>query len=319
MAYYILPAFYLTFLGVHGTLAKIVLIIKDMAEDKFSATWVSHSSMKDFLNCPRAYFLNNVYRDPKTGHKISLMCPPLALGQAVHDVVESLSVLETSKRFQEPLLEKFERSWSKVSGMQGGFRDKETEMRYKNRGEEMIRRVMRNKGVLANLAVKIKMDLPHFWLSEQEGIILCGKIDWLEYLQDIDSVHIIDFKTGMRDEEEGSLQLPIYHLLVHHCQKRSVVRASYWYLERNDGLTEMALPDLEEATQKVLSLARKVKLTRQLKKFDCVKGGQDGCKACIPLEKIVRGEATFVGVNDFSQDMYVLTDGQDAEEDSVIL
>lgn len=289
-----------------------------MPEDKFSATWVSHSSIKDFLNCPRGYYLNNVYRDPNTGHKISLMSPPLALGQAVHDVVESLSILETSKRFQEPLLEKFERSWQKVAGKLGGFRDKELELRYKKRGEEMIKRVYRNRGVLANLAVKIKMDLPHFWLSEQEHIVLCGKIDWLEYLPDTDSVHIIDFKTGLKDEAEGSLQLPIYHLLVHHCQKRVVTKASYWYLERNDVLTEMALPDLEEATQNVLSIARKVKLARQLEKFDCGKG-VDGCRACKPLEAIVRGDAEFVGVNDFKQDLYILKDATEDEEDSVIL
>ena len=61
--------------------------------DKYTAYWVSHSSINDFLKCPRAYFLKNVYKDPKTGRKIKLISPPLALGQAVHEVVESLSVL----------------------------------------------------------------------------------------------------------------------------------------------------------------------------------------------------------------------------------
>ena len=37
-----------------------------MAVDKYTAVWVSHSSMGDFLKCPRAYFLHNVYKDPKT-------------------------------------------------------------------------------------------------------------------------------------------------------------------------------------------------------------------------------------------------------------
>ncbi|MBU1117812.1 PD-(D/E)XK nuclease family protein, partial [Patescibacteria group bacterium] len=106
-----------------------------MATDKYTALWVSHSSISSFLECPRSYYLRNVYKDPKTKHKIKLMSPPLALGQAVHEVVESLSEIKTDLRFQEPLLDKFERSWKKVSGEKGGFFDKETEFKYKSRGE----------------------------------------------------------------------------------------------------------------------------------------------------------------------------------------
>ncbi|QQS44706.1 PD-(D/E)XK nuclease family protein [Candidatus Roizmanbacteria bacterium] len=96
---------------------------------------------------------------------------------------------------------------------------------------------------MARKAVKIKEDLPHYWLSEEDNIILCGKIDWLEYLPETDSVHIIDFKTSKYDEDGDSLQLPIYYLLVTNTQKREVSKASYWYLERNDDLTEKELPD----------------------------------------------------------------------------
>ena len=115
-----------------------------MARDKYSALWLSHSSISNFLECPRAYFLKNVYKDPKTGHKIKLMSPPLALGQAVHEVIESLSELKTDQRFKEPLLEKFERAWKKIAGKNGGFFDTDTEYKYKVRGEEMIRRVIKN-------------------------------------------------------------------------------------------------------------------------------------------------------------------------------
>lgn len=87
-----------------------------MVSDKYTAVWVSHSSIGNFLKCPRAYFLNNVYRDPNTGHKITLMSPHLALGQAVHEVLESLSYLKVSKRFSQPLVPMFERVWEKVSG-----------------------------------------------------------------------------------------------------------------------------------------------------------------------------------------------------------
>lgn len=291
-----------------------------MTADKYSAVWVSHSSIGDFLECPRAYFLKNVYRDPKTGHKIQFITPPLALGQAVHDTLESLSVLATDKRFETPLLDRYEQSWEKVSGEKGGFFDKDTEMKYKKRGEEMIRRVKENPGPISRMAVKINEELPHFWLSEEDNIILCGKIDWLEYLPDTDSVNIIDFKTNKGSEKEESLQLPIYYLLVHHCQRRNVEKASYWYLGRDNEPKEMKLPDLEKAHEDVLKVAKKVKLARQLQSFQC-KCGSKGCRLCQPLEAIFRGEGKFIKTDEIGRDIYVLPDGwktSDEEMDTLL-
>ena len=71
-----------------------------MVRDKYSAVWVSHSSISDFLKCPRAYFLRNVYKDPATGHKITVVTPPLSLGTAVHEVIESLAVLPVEERLK---------------------------------------------------------------------------------------------------------------------------------------------------------------------------------------------------------------------------
>ena len=287
-----------------------------MPPDKYTAVWVSHTSISDFLRCPRAYFLKHVYKDPKSRHKVKLMAPPLALGQAVHEVLESLSVVPKDKRFSESLMVKFERAWEKVKGKRGGFTDDETELKYKNRGGEMLRRVMNNPGPVVGLAVKIQKDLPYFWLSEEDNIILCGKIDWLEYLPDKDSVHIIDFKTGKYEESADSLQLPIYHLLVHHCQKRTVDRASYWYLEHDDALTDKQLPNLDEAYARVLEIAREIKLARQLNRLKCP---HEGCSACRPMEAIMNHEAEFVGVDEYKYDVYIVNNHKVEEEESVIL
>lgn len=287
--------------------------------DKFTAVWVSHTSISDFLSCPRAYFLKNVYKDPRTNHKIKLMSPPLALGQSVHDVLESLSVLPTKDRFREPLMQKFEHAWQKVSGKKGGFTSFEAEMKYKNRGLDMIRRVMNSPGPVADLAVKIQKDLPHYWLSEEDNIILCGKVDWLQYLPEQDSVHIIDFKTGKNAEDAESLQLPIYHLLVHNCQKRKVDKASYWYLDTSDTLVEKQLPDLDEARRQVLDIARKIKLARQLERFKCSEG-ENGCRNCKPFEAIVTGWGEFVGVDEYGADTYILEVKEEIDEkESVVL
>ena len=305
-----------------GYPTSFILYPKHMSVDKYTALWVSHTSISDWLMCPRAYYLKHVYRDPNTRHKIKLMSPPLALGQAVHEVLESLSVLPTDKRFSVSLIEKFDRAWSKVTGKKGGFTDPDSEYKYKQKGQDMIRRVMNNPGPVSRLSVKIQKDLPYFWLSEEDNIILCGKIDWLEYLPEIDSVHIIDFKTGKYDEDAKSLQLPIYYLLVASCQKRPVTKASYWYLDREDNLTDKILPDQEVAKETILKIAKDIKLARQIDRFKCslAGSGQAGCGACRPLEAIFERRAELVGTDEYNYDVYILeAKSAEAEMESVIL
>lgn len=278
-----------------------------MVQDKYSAVWVSHSSMGDFLNCPRLYFLHNVYKDPKTKRKINLVNPALALGQAVHNVVEGLANFKAEERFERDLLTIFEEEWKKVEGARGGFKTKEEEEEVKARGKAMIERVVNNPGPLKEKSVKLKESEngmpPNFYLSEEDNIILCGKIDWLQYVPQDDSVNVLDFKTGRHDEKEGSLQLPIYALLLNKLQKRKVSGASYWYLDRNDTPEEVMLPDLNESHKKVLDTARKVATARAKNEFKCPKGG---CFACSPYEKILSGEATYIGKGEYNQDMFFI-------------
>lgn len=274
-----------------------------MVVDKFKAVWVSHSSIADFLKCPRLYYLRNVYKDPKTGNKITIMSPSLSLGQIVHFVVEGLSVLPVDQRFSIPLTKKFEVEWQRVSGKVGGFKSKNEEDDYKELGLEMLKRIEKSPGPLVEKAVKIKQDLPYYWLSEEENIILCGKIDWLKWVEKNDSVHIIDFKTGKNEESEDSLQLPIYLLLATNTQKRPVSGASYWYLRSDDGPVEQKLPDILESQDKILGIAKRIKTGRQINHLKCPKGG---CFACKDLERVYKGEGEKVGVSEYRQDIYIL-------------
>jgi len=291
-----------------------------MSHDKFTATWVSHSSISDFLKCPRAYYLNNVYKDPKTGHKISITSPAMSLGSAVHNVLESLSLIPTPVRFKDSLLKKFDESWEKISGKKGGFISPEQEQDFKKRGEEMIKNVMKNPGPLKKLSVKIKQDLPHYWISPKDNIILCGKLDWLEYFPETDSVGILDFKTGKHQEDPNSLQLPIYALLVANCQKRQAQKASYWYLSGESQVITKDLPDLKKAHNQILAIAKKIKLARKLEQFKCPNGDK-GCFACKPLEMILKNEAEFVGLSDYNQDLYLIDYDKlkSEQEDSIII
>ena len=273
-------------------------------KDTYSATWLSHSSITDYLKCPRAYYLKNMYRDPKNNHKITIMQPALALGQVVHEIIESLSRIPAEDRLKESLVNKFHTAWTGVSGKKGGFTTSEEERKYIERGEEMMDRVMKNPGPLLKKAIKIRQDLPHFWLSEEQNIILCGKLDWLEYMEDIDSVRIIDFKTGKFDEDPDSLQLPIYTLLATHCQTKKVYGAQYWYLNRDTEPVDVVLPTEDDATKRIMDIARTVILARKLERFMCPR--KDGCPVCLPYERILQGKAEFIGVGGYNQDIYIL-------------
>lgn len=287
-----------------------------MVKDKYTAVWVSHSSISDWLECPRAYYLKNVYKDPKTGRKMTITNPPLALGQVVHEVIESLSVLPVGRRFETGLVEKLNQAWKKISGKKGGFVNQEQESKYKERAKEMLRRVEKNPGPLNSLAVKIKMELPYYWLSEKDNIIVCGKIDWLEYLEKEGGVHIIDFKTGKKDEAEGSLQLPIYCLIAGNTQSRPVKKASYWYIDRAVKPARQRLPDTKKAEVKILKIAKEIKLARQLERFKCP---YNGCRACQRLERVIQGKAEHVGVDELGKDVYIATIEKDEKDKAEVL
>ena len=278
--------------------------------DKYGAVWVSHSSMGDFLKCPRASYLHNVYKNPDTGRKITIVNPALSLGSAVHATLEALKLLSMEERLSHNLVADFEKEWAaNASGKKGGFTNVAEEATAKARGRLMIERVTKNPGPLANKTVRLKESdngmPPNFYLSEEDNIILCGLIDWLEYVETDDSVRIIDFKTGKSKEDEDSLQLPIYLLLLGALQKRRVSGAAYWYLEKNDVPTEVSLPDIAEAKDKVLALARRVKDARQNRAYECPRGSA-GCFVCQPYEAILKGEAEYIGVGGYGQDAYII-------------
>lgn len=279
-----------------------------MPQDKYSAVWVSHSSISDFLKCPRAYYLRNIYKDPTTGHKITVVTPPLALGGAVHEVIESLASLPTEERLKISLVKRFDPVWIKVTGKKGGFKNYSEEIEYRDRGIAMLINLQENPGPIVKPAIKIKtgsMGLPNYYLSEKDNIILCGKVDWLEYLPDSDSVHIMDFKTGKNEESEDSLQLPIYLLLATNTQSKKVSKASYWYLDRDDDIVEKKLPKITDAYKKVFAVAKEIKEAREKGIFECPNGG---CFSCRPLERVLRGEGEKVGISGTRQDIYVLPD-----------
>ena len=143
-------------------------------------------------------------------------------------------------------------------GKKRGFKNDTEESEIKARGKAMIERVIKNPGPIVRKIIRLKEGhngmAPNFFLSEEENIILNGRIDWLEYIEQDDSIRVIDFKTGKHNEGGDSLQLPIYLLLLNALQKRKISGAAYWYLDRDDKPVDMILPDIDEARKKFLKL-----------------------------------------------------------------
>jgi ATP-dependent helicase/DNAse subunit B len=253
--------------------------------------------------------LKNVYRNPKTNKKISIVSPALSLGLSVHEVVEGLIRFPTEERAKQPLLDQFEEAWQKVSGKRGGFKTAKEEAEMKARGVAMIERVRDNIEPLLEKAIKLPNGHngmpPNYYLSEDENIVLCGKIDWIQYVPADDSLRVIDFKTGRHEEEDDSLQLPIYMLLLNNLQKRKVSGAAYWYLDSSAKPVDVDLPSAEEAYDKVIEVARQVANARALNLFDCP-NGKEGCFACKPFEQILNGKAEFVGNGEYGQELYLV-------------
>lgn len=282
--------------------------------DKYSAVWVSHSSMGDFGKCPRMYFCKNIYKNPRTGRKINIVTPHLTLGVAVHEVLEGLGQYPAGERLSKRDLEEwFNEVWARGTGKRGGFTSAEQEAEFYERGVHMIRTVQKNPRFLTNKIIKLpreKMN-PNFYLSEEKNIILNGLVDWIEYLPETDSLHLVDFKTGKHIEREDSMQLPIYLLLCDRLQKRKVSKASYWYLE-HDEIVEKKLPTVADALTQVMPMALRVAEARAKKEFACPKG-EAGCVHCKPFEAIMAlhrnetsdGGPEYVGIGNFEQELYL--------------
>ncbi len=282
--------------------------------DKYSAVWVSHSSMGDFEKCPRMYFCKNIYKNPGTGKKINIVSPHLTLGVAVHEVLEGLGQFPSETRLDRDLLAWFNTVWEAGKGKRGGFLLQTDEDEFYERGVRMIQTVIKNPRFLGNKIVKLPRETmnPNFYLSEEKNIILNGLIDWIEYLPLNDSLHIVDFKTGKHVERDDSMQLPIYLLLCNKLQKRKVSKASYWYLE-HDEIVEKTLPSVDEALRKVMPVAERVANARAMKYFDCPKG-KDGCMHCRPFERILalhtntaQAGVEYVGIGNFGQELYLVS------------
>jgi len=276
-----------------------------------NAVFISPSTLTDFEKCPQLYYYRNVYRSPR-GLKIQIINPSLALGQAIHDTLNQFLKLSSPQRTKDELLKNFEFIWQNLSGEKGGFSLPEEEKAYKDRALLMLERFWKKEHFHLVDPVKIP-EFPKVELGND--IILTGKLDWIE--QEQDGYHIVDFKTGRNEEREDSQQLPIYAVLAGNLLKSSNIRTSYWYLDRDDDLISISLPDMEETLKDLQKKGEIIKMVRQTNSFRCQSGGES-CWACKDMLAVAQGKGKLVSMDPLNrkQEIYILTKGSTIETES---
>lgn len=267
-----------------------------------NAIFISPSSISDFDRCPQLYFYKNIYRSPKTGLKIQLINPKLALGQVIHDTLQKFLYSASLQKTQEQLRSILAWRWKQLAGEKGGFTSADEEKTYQDRAAKILDRFWAHKHFKETQPVKMP-DFPKVDLGED--IILTGRLDWLE--KENDGYHIIDFKTGENKERDDSIQLPIYAILASGILRVNKIRASYWYLGKDEDIKGFELPDLTTITENLKKKGAIIKRARLTQSFAC-SSGNESCWACRDFVTIAQGKAKLVSVDSFDrkQEIYII-------------
>ena len=275
-------------------------MIKPKSEYIKNPIYLSYTSLKDFLKCPNAYFLKNIYRDPKSGFRVQIASPHLSLGSTVHDATKWYLEMGGQVTYEQ-LEKKFRNLWLKYSGKRGGFSSKKEEAIFGKRGLKMLDNFLNNAQRLGKGAKA--MPFPKYNLVED--IVLIGNFDFVEELED-GSLGVVDFKTGVSDEKDP-LQLYIYAILAEANLGKPVSRASFWYLDREDAPREIVLDPLAGKLDWLAEKAKQLKLALQNNGWVCIKKDQGLCYDCRDHQAILDGKGEFQFTDyRYKKDIYFL-------------
>ncbi len=275
------------------------MIPKQKQEYIKDALWISYTALKDFLKCPRAYYLKNRYRDPKTGNRLQITSAPMTLGSLVHDSIKWY-LMTGRVASRDSVIKQYKNHWLKYRGKRGGFSSREEEADFGKRGLAMLDNFMENAGNLETQAPVF--DFLKFRLDDK--IVLSGKLDFVGEMPD-GSLHILDFKTGSK-EEEDSTQLHTYAILAESNLQKPVSKISYWYLDRESTPKEAVLDELEEKLEWLRDKAFQIKQATLENDWVCIKG-DDLCNECKNYQAVIEGKGEFQFSDEaFKKDIYFL-------------
>lgn len=274
-----------------------------------NAVFISPSSINAFKSCPKAYYFQYVYKNPKTGLKVQVINPKLALGAVVHDVLAQFLHSSKSVREKNQLFFILEKLWKDITGEKGGFTSLDEEKQYKERANKMLETFWSNPHFQSISPIPMP-DFPKLDLGDD--LILTGKLDWIEKEGEY-AYHIIDFKTGEKEEKSDSVQLSTYAILVGSFLTNPQIRASYWYLDHEKDFREIKLPEGKDTLEKLKQMGLIIKNSRLTNSFRC-QSGYDTCWACRDFASVIEEKKGKMVAVDYSrkQEIYIVN----AEEKS---
>ena len=247
---------------------------------KNSLFYVSPNKLKIWLECPRKFW--HYYIHEPTKYKE----PPRAyytLGEAVHDTLNSFFSLTSSIRTKERLFDQFKLHWSSAKNQNngGGFKDQREEQSYKDRAVRMLENFYRKEDILA---VPYRLSPSKTKYIPLTGrIMLGGQVDRVD-LEPDNTLHIIDYKTGLEDRNDR-YQLAIYDLLVREWLKKEVSKLSYLHLESGNWSTKDSTTKERVDTKRfIIETVKKIPRLVDRKSFICSLGEQ--CSHCEYLREI---------------------------------
>ena len=275
------------------------MIAKQKQEYIKNAIYLSHTSLKDFLKCQKSYYLKNIYRNPQTGNRLQIASPYLSLGSTVHDTIKWYLEME-GQITGDQFIQKFRDLWPKYSGKRGGFSSRDEEGDFGKRGLKMLDNFFKNAKVLEKKHHNI--DFPKFPLVD--NVLLMGNFDFVGERKD-QTLHIVDFKTGAKDEDDA-IQLYIYAILAEANFGKEVSAASFWYLDREDNPREIVLDPLEPKVEWLKEKAKQLKQALDKGEWVC-KDGEKLCRDCRDYQAISEGRGQFQFTDyRYKKDVYFL-------------
>lgn len=285
------------------------MIAKQEAGYIKGALFISYTGLKDYLKCPRSYYLKNVYRNPQTGYRLQIASPFMTLGALVHDAIKWY--LQTNRvASKDDVIKKYRNHWLKYRGKKGGFESQEQEAMLGKRGLQMLDNFFAGSRLEPNLPI---YDFLRYLVNDK--VVMIGKLDFLGELPN-GSLHVLDFKTGSKDEEDP-LQLYIYAILAESNIQKPVSKISYWYLDRDLSFKEAVLDPLEERLEWIKDKCQQIQEAVKVNNWVCSK--KEGlCRDCRNYQALIDGKGEYIFSDDeYKKEIYFL-DQSTLEEVEII-
>ncbi|QQG43736.1 MAG: PD-(D/E)XK nuclease family protein [Candidatus Daviesbacteria bacterium] len=266
-----------------------------------NALFLSYTSLSDFLKCPHSFYLKNLYRDPKSGHRLQIASPYLSLGSTVHDAIKWFLEIQGQANLDQ-LIKKYRNLWLKFTGKRGGFASREEEAVFGKRGLLMMENFYKNWQILGKSAPHI--NFPKYNLVE--NVVLTGNFDFVGEKKD-GTLWVVDFKTGVTDKKDP-LQLYLYAILAENNFGKKVTQASFWYLDRESSPSPVVLEPLEGQVQWLQEKGQEVKKAVEKGQWVCIKNEmEDICNECQIYQALKDGQGEFQFSDfRFKKDVYYL-------------